>query len=1212
MLYRREIIADGIDSLSRIAAMIKAEDAVLDLGIGCGELGAYLVSEKQCVVDGIELDSEFIEEASKSYRDIFQANLDGDDWQQGIEGRRYDVIVCADVIEHLQNGQQVLKELKRFLSPQGCILLSIPNVAYAGVALELLGGRFEYRDEGILDRTHVKFYTRSSLLHLIDSAGLHLHELATIEQPLHATEFSSHSFDNIPASLVDIISEREDALVYQFLATVLAEPVGESVAMALEGTSSVQGRYELNLYWISSDDLSYNADKSSKIWLDLSTSVNSFTLICSAAKGVEKIRFSPSDRQGYLHLGALSLSDVNNHEVDLLSQWQTISSGADYQGLSFDKGPPEESGVLLLSHTRGPWIEFDLSGLDLDLSGELTLSGRISVPESQDFRRLSSLAKTHQDELLAFSNKAGEYRAHMRGLQGEVKKLTELLAIKVQEKQYLDTQLQAVYQSPLWVPAHVFAWIKKRIKPRTWTRYIFPWQVNNGSGLQLDKGETFEPDNQASYSIVNAFTGIALDLELKLQAGSKFLEIDFDSEQPLYGPRLAYFINGNWTMAEDYLHISFRKDKIFGVIQWPENCESLMIFPSRLNNSVRINRCKVAELPASMEWLHSYHWYKYYRAFGLRWLFERFKGFLLECKEDLAAGRFNRSYQQWWTSYAQVSNSQLLSQKAQSLTFNNRPLISIVLPVYNTPVKWLTKAIDSVLQQSYEHWELCIADDASTEAATLSCLRRYEQQDQRVKVVYRPDNGHISAASNTALENCTGDYVALLDHDDELAPNALYEMVREINASDAQLLYSDEDIIDIDNQHLRPHFKPRWNPDFLRSINYICHFLVIKRALIEQCGGFREGYEGAQDYDLVLRVTAELQSHQIVHVPKVLYHWRAIEGSTALDVGEKDYASDAGVRALQDLLDKVSPGATAVSTEIDTGYRVKYPLLSPEKVSVIIPTYNGLQVLRNCIRSILDNTNYPDYEILIIDNNSDDPALLSYLEELDQLEIISVLPYKKAFNYSAINNWAVTQSSGSTLAFVNNDVEFINSEWLSEMVSHAIRDEVGAVGSKLFFAENHIQHAGVVLGLGEDHIAGHACRGFHAHAVGPLCRLRLIQNYSAVTAACMVVTKEKFLSVDGFDEVDLSVAFNDVDLCLKLMKAGYRNVWTPYAQLFHFESMTRGYDNVGKNLVRLQGEAAVMRERWGTLLRNDPFYNPNLTDMKEDFSMAWPPRVVEP
>ncbi len=565
------------------------------------------------------------------------------------------------------------------------------------------------------------------------------------------------------------------------------------------------------------------------------------------------------------------------------------------------------------------------------------------------------------------------------------------------------------------------------------------------------------------------------------------------------------------------------------------------------------------------------------------------------------------------------------------------PKISIITPTYNTNYQALMACAESVLNQTYPHFQWCIADDASTDPQVLRLLQELKNKDERIHVSFRETNGHISAASNTALENATGEWLALLDHDDVLAPHALYSVVEALqNHPHAAVVYSDEDRLDARGRRCSPFFKPDWSLDQFLGQNYICHLTVMRHDLVSAVGGFREGFEGSQDYDLLLRCIAEIHSSQIIHVPRILYHWRQIEDSTATNHDEKPYATDAALRALREYLEGQArhenrPNAVPHTTVLRPGlYRQHFPVPEPApQVSILIPTRDNHDLLRNCVESLLHRTDYPHFEILIIDNQSSCPETLRYLSEKESntataaqqaprkipetsaidaappsiaSRLTRVLRYDAPFNYSAINNFAARQATGEVLVLLNNDVEAINSTWLRDLVSHCIRPDVGCVGAKLYYPDETIQHAGVIVGLGG--VAGHSHKYAPRQTPGYYARLCITHEVSAVTGAALAVRRSLFHEVGGLDEENLQVAFNDVDFCLKIRERGYRNLIVPTAELYHYESRSRGADNTQEKQQRFSAEVRTMQKRWGRTLQVDPYYNPNLTLDREDYSLA--------
>lgn len=523
------------------------------------------------------------------------------------------------------------------------------------------------------------------------------------------------------------------------------------------------------------------------------------------------------------------------------------------------------------------------------------------------------------------------------------------------------------------------------------------------------------------------------------------------------------------------------------------------------------------------------------------------------------------------------------------------PLISIVIPHYNSNLNYFKICMDSILEQSYKNFQICIADDASTNENVLEYLRELDAEFKNVDIVLREKNGHISEATNSALELVKGDYVVFLDHDDVLAKHALKCIASEVVKNpNLLLIYSDEDKIDIEGSRFSPHFKPGFSPDLLMSQNYISHMTVLKSDLVKRVGGLRRGYEGSQDHDLLLRCLPYLNKDNVLHIPLVLYHWRAIEGSTALDSSSKSYTSDAGLKAVNDYLYKYHRPAYAKKGVVDNTYKTFWPILNNTKVSLLIPTRDGLEFLKPCVESILKKTLYENYEILILDNDSSQKSTLDYFYKITKDNSnIRVIKCPGEFNYSKINNIGVENAMGDIIGLINNDIEIQDGQWLAELVSHAIRDDVGCVGAKLLYPNDTIQHGGVILGLGG--VANHSHMNHRADTAGYFGKMTVVHNVSAVTGACLFVKKSIYLEVGGLEEKSLKVAFNDVDFCLKVLNRGYRNIMNPTVALIHHESVSRGLDTTKEKRERLQNEINYMKSSWGESLNNDYYYNSNFS-----------------
>jgi len=546
-----------------------------------------------------------------------------------------------------------------------------------------------------------------------------------------------------------------------------------------------------------------------------------------------------------------------------------------------------------------------------------------------------------------------------------------------------------------------------------------------------------------------------------------------------------------------------------------------------------------------------------------------------------------------WIEKNEPHSNELKQLKEVSRNFSYRPKISIILPVWNIDKKWLTLALNSVINQIYDNWELCVVDGGSTKPHIKKILLKSLKRDHRIKVNFLSKNAGIAGNSNEALSLATGDFVGFLDHDDELAPNALYEIVKVLNKKqDFDLVYSDEDKLDVSGQRCDPFFKPDFSIDLLLSCMYTCHFSVYRKMIIDEIGGLRAGYEGSQDYDLVLRFIERTTPERIMHIPKILYHWRKIPGSIASEAAAKDCINVvSGKKALVDYLKRNHIEGTVEDGKWLSSYRVKRTIIGNPKVSIIIPTKDRLSLLKNCISSIKEKTTYKNYELIIINNGSIESETINYINSLNCKKI----DYDGEFNFSKLNNIAVNQATGKYIIFLNNDIEILTNDWIESMLEHAQRTEVGAVGCKLLYPNGTIQHAGVVLGLSpepKNKIAGHIFTKRNNIDHGYFGLVDTVRNYSAVTAAAMMVRKEVFEKVGGFDE-NLKVSYNDVDLCLKMRKMNYLIVYTPMVELHHHESASR--------IRRLNiAEVEYMITKWGDIFERDPYYNPNLSLKKTD------------
>lgn len=552
-------------------------------------------------------------------------------------------------------------------------------------------------------------------------------------------------------------------------------------------------------------------------------------------------------------------------------------------------------------------------------------------------------------------------------------------------------------------------------------------------------------------------------------------------------------------------------------------------------------------------------------------------------------------YERWMARH-EPSARVLMQQRAKS--FARSPRISIVVPVYNPPVEYLAALLTSIREQTYPHWQCSLAN-AGDNAEVLALLNRAGNEDSRFQVIHLASNGGIVGNTNAALAMATGDYIVFADHDDTLAPFALYELIAAINRQpEADFFYSDEDKLDFQGRRVEPMFKPDWSPELLRARNYICHLVCVRRSLLDAVGGLRPGYDGAQDHDFVLRCTE--RASKIVHIPAILYHWRMHAQSTAAFKSSKTYAYDAGKRAVADHLARLGIDGSVHDGPVLGTYQIVYHLRTQPLVSVIVPTKDHPEMLARCVAS-LTRSSYANFELLIVENGSQQAETFAYYRELERDPRVRILNWTKPFNYAAVNNFAAREARGELLLFLNNDVDAINPDWLEVMVKQAVQPGVGAVGAKLYYADDTVQHAGIVVGMGG--VAGHGHLNYPRSAAGHMQRLLVTQNVAAVTGACLLCRRSVFESIGGFDE-GFVLAFNDVDLCLQILSAGHRIVWTPDAELYHLESKTRGYEDTPEKQQRFRREYDLFHLKWGAFLAaGDPFYSPHFRLDRSDFAL---------
>lgn len=642
----------------------------------------------------------------------------------------------------------------------------------------------------------------------------------------------------------------------------------------------------------------------------------------------------------------------------------------------------------------------------------------------------------------------------------------------------------------------------------------------------------------------------------------------------------------------------------------------------QLTQSLVDAEAKVADLTYKMDKLRNSLIWKMIYPIRLAWshtknLFIRIKRYknLKNLWKKIESKRIERAAYKSYGTLSMPTDEERAAQRATK--FKKDIKFSILVPLYNTPEKFLREMIESVINQTYGNWELCLADGSDDEHAFVGkIVREYMDKDSRIKCNKLTENLGISGNTNKCFEMATGDYIGLFDHDDILHPTVLYEYMKAICDEDADYVYCDETTFSgesIDHM-ITLHFKPDFAPDNLRANNYICHFSVFSKELVDKCGTFRSEFDGSQDHDMILRLTAK--ARKIVHVPMILYYWRSHAGSVASDINAKSYAIDAAKGAVAAHLNSCGFDGFSIesSRAFETIFRIRYAIKGNPLVSILIPNKDHTEDLRRIIESILEKTSYDNYEIVIIENNSVTPEIFEYYDSISKHPRIKVVKYEGTFNYSAINNLGAKSAGGEYLILLNNDTEVITRSWIEELLMYSQRDDVGAVGCMLYYPDYTIQHAGVVLGLGAHRTAGHSHYGMAKENLGYMGRLCYAQNVSAVTGACMMVKKELFDKVGGLSE-EFTVALNDVDFCLKLRELGLLNVFTPFAELFHYESASRGTDVTDdaskENAERYNKESELFKSKWKEVLeKGDPYFNPNFSLDYSNFCLKGNPKSM--
>jgi glycosyltransferase involved in cell wall biosynthesis/2-polyprenyl-3-methyl-5-hydroxy-6-metoxy-1,4-benzoquinol methylase len=1202
--YDRVMDPSDVTSNSLVLRQLEKGAKVLEFGPSTGYMTQYMKEQLDCSVTCVEIDEEAAKKASIYCERMIIADLEKLEWFNELKDETFDSILFVDVLEHLRNPEVILAHAVKLLNPNGKIYFSIPHIAHSAILLDLLDEKFIYRKVGLLDETHVKFFTKESILQLLNFADLApIHWNGTISLP-RDTEFS-RSYESLPFDVQRILMNRSNAHVYQFI-------------IVAKRTADITLNEKVDDFVISGGSPVYNCAQ--VFWSE---------------NGIYQ-----SEKSIILPIHTVKKERQQDHLIPKEENWHT------YEFLI----PPEASGSLRLDPVSWPsevvirrlTIKSDSTNsilLDITPNNGFTdveVSSGIVILQKEKLLHLAALEQDiqlyiplpeHQDGFMRFSLEMQVKEENI------ISAITESLNIQVEEKIRLQDELEAMKASRVWRLSLKLRYIKSVLKRifgalQHFLSYFIVWTVSvrlipwhelkpsSNKNEWISEGEDpyFVLDSRGFLSY---YPSGWVKFRWKgglLNQGRETMTLYWDNGMGMNEHQKATIgvlsrLPNDTNVNEDGLQWQT------SLLHFPKGIRIVRLDPGNKSFIFNLSSLQIKKI-SRLEMLFSAV-RTYFQVNGKKpssiWSLIR-KGFQIISQSgvtELWKKVKNKSVNILMDSGVNYSDyieaNRITNEKGKAILLlinqmKYKPTFSVILPVYNVEEIWLRKCIDSVINQIYPYWELCIADDASPSPHIRRVLEEYSQNDSRIKVVYREKNGHISETSNSALEVASGEFIALLDHDDELTLDALFENAKLLNEHpDADMIYSDEDKITPEGFRHGAFFKPDWSPDMFLSHMYSCHLGVYRLSIVREIGHFRKGFEGSQDYDLVLRFTEK--TNQIHHIPKVLYHWRTIPQSTASGSGAKNYTVKAGFRALEETVKRRGiNGWVEPLHDYPNLFTIHYNPTNYPLVSILIPTKNMAKILGNCLDTIFEKTDYPNFEVIVMDNGSTDIETITLFERwlLKEPERFLTVRMDVPFNYSYLNNEAAKLAKGELLLLLNNDVEVITPGWISEMVGQAIRPTVGAVGACLLYPDNTHQHGGILLGVAG--IANHSHRHFDFNNSGYFSRLKTVSNYSAVTGACLMVQKSIYWEVNGLED-ELTVAYNDVDFCLKLRELGYYNVWLPQVQLYHHESKSRGYDDSPEKMARLLFETEWMQKRWGDSLEKDPFYNPNLTRTQENFAL---------
>lgn len=1069
---------------------INKGEKILEFGCARGDFSAYVKENLGCSVVGVEISKEALDVARGHLDKAILADIEKYEWENELCGEKFDVVMFADVLEHLKDPVRVLKVASGYLKHGGRILFSLPNIAHTDIIAKLLNNRFDYTRVGLLDSTHIRFWAKENIKELCENAGLFLHEMAATYAIPGSTEQSGYTDDSIQKFISNY--NRHD--IYQFVCVAYLADYAEQNSLCFI------------------DNVLPSPKKSTRVYYDRGEGFTDgdMTVIYESIPGI--VSFSVND-----------IKDAIRIRIDFRE-----SKGFIVKNFFFGFDGKEASPISVVGAMRSDnsyAIVEDDSQFVFDVpSGteNFNVSAEIIMLFNSEFLSsyIGRLISREQNFLDDLSN--AEKEINEKNLK--LKKTNDILD---------DT--------------------RKKLEDTTTTMENMQSELKQvESELQQAKSELAKTEEKLN------------SVELQLKSA--------ESELDHYKTHYFAAINQRTELRAEVAHLKAQYDCISNSQFW-KITKPFRVFLDIIKKIIK-------KIPPLYLFAKSI---KCLKQNGFKYTWEKIRN-------------YNKYRHDYSAALAPLYTDKELSQQ-KKYRFERDIKISILVPLYNTPEKFLHEMIRSVLDQTYRNFELCLADGSDDKHDIVEKIcKKYAKKDKRVVYKKLEKNLGISDNTNACIDMATGDYIALFDHDDLLHPAALYEVMTQICDKNADFVYTDEATFESPDvtKIITIHHKPDYAVDNLRANNYICHLSVFSRVTLEKAGNFRHEYDGSQDHDMILRLTEN--SETIVHIPKVLYFWRSHPMSVAMDINSKTYAIDAGRRAVRDSIMRAGYKAIVESSRaFPTIYKIKYELKSTPKVSIIIPNKNHKTDLERCIDSIFEST-YENYEIIIADNGSTDEELFAYYEELKTKSNIKITYIDIPFNYSRINNEAVKIATGEYYILLNNDVQIITVGWIEEMLMYAQREDVGAVGAMLYYDDDTVQHAGVIMKLGAQRIAGHAFYKVPKQTVGYMGRLCYAQDMSAVTAACMMVKASVYEEVGGLDE-KLCVAYNDIDFCMKIRQNGHLIVWTPHAEAYHFESKTRGYENDSpEKIARFNKEVEYFKEKWGSVLdKDDPYYNPNFS-----------------